>query len=505
MLTGVDAPQEYLERAAGLGLPALALTDVDGAAGMVEFLQAATRLKAGGTEVRPIVGAELSEASGEAGRLVALVQDEAGYRNLCRLISARQLGAAPGTTSEEGAPEEDFDLALAAAEHQEGLVFLADHPHLLVGLHGRVAPERVLAAISPASIQAARRRGGLRDPRALAQNEGRTSSRNTHLDPKPRRARRAPDLEDETRDDEFAERKTPPPARAVSALELIEAARAVGVATLAVPDVYYATPAGEEDHRLRVAIKHNALLEDLPESWLAPRPAHLLPAAEVRALYTDLPDVRGPVCGPGQTRDMVERTLEVADTCRYTPPLGGVLFPEIELEEGETPYSQLCELAFLGAARRFKPLRPEVVRRLDYELTTIHERGFAPYFLLVNQIADFARERGIPSVGRGSAADSLVAYCLGLTDADPFRYRLPFERFLNPARDDRPDIDLDFCWRRRDEVLEHVFELFGPERTAMISTLNRFGLRSAFREAALAHGIPPAEVDRWSGRLPHYA
>jgi DNA polymerase III alpha subunit len=202
---------------------------------------------------------------------------------------------------------------------------------------------------------------------------------------------------------------------------------------------------------------------------------------------------------------MVERTLEVADTCRYTPPLGGVLFPEIELEEGETPYSQLCELAFLGAARRFKPLRPEVVRRLDYELTTIHERGFAPYFLLVNQIADFARERGIPSVGRGSAADSLVAYCLGLTDADPFRYRLPFERFLNPARDDRPDIDLDFCWRRRDEVLEHVFELFGPERTAMISTLNRFGLRSAFREAALAHGIPPAEVDRWSGRLPHYA
>jgi len=95
-----------------------------------------------------------------------------------------------------------------------------------------------------------------------------------------------------------------------------------------------------------------------------------------------------------------------------------------------------------------------------------------------------------------------VAYCLDLTDADPLRYRLPFERFLNPARKDRPDIDLDFCWRRRDEVIEHVWEAFGAERTAMIATWNRFGLRSAFREAALAEGLPPVEVSRWSKRLP---
>src|SRR5262249_56165834 len=99
--------------------------------------------------------------------------------------------------------------------------------------------------------------------------------------------------------------------------------------------------------------------------------------------------------------------------------------------------------------------------------------GCSPYFLPVKQIADFARSRGIPHVGRGSAADSLVAYCLELTDADPLRYDLTFERFLNPARCDRPDIDLDFCWRRRDEVLEHVYSLFGAERPTMIATINR--------------------------------
>ncbi len=120
----------------------------------------------------------------------------------------------------------------------------------------------------------------------------------------------------------------------------------------------------------------------------------------------------------------------------------------------------------------------------------------------MKRIADFAREKRIPCVDRGSAADSLVAYCLRLTDADPLRYRLTFERFLNPARSDRPDIDLDFCWRRRDEVLEHVYGLFGAERTAMIATINRCGMRAAFREAALVLGVPPAEANRWSRRLP---
>ena len=316
----------------------------------------------------------------------------------------------------------------------------------------------------------------------------------------------APRHEHERDEERLEAPKTPPPARAVPATELLEAARVCSFGALAVPDVYYAGPMGELDHRVRVAIKHNALLDDLPEEWLAEAGSHLLTGREMCALYADLDDLPGPwgSSAPPDVPAIVARTVEVAARCEYTPPLDRVLFPSIDLGEGESAYSKLCELAFDGAQQRYRPLRPEVVRRLDYELSTIDRLGFAPYFLLVHQIGEYAREQGIPCVGRGSAADSLVAYCLKLTDADPFRYQLIFERFLNPTRSDRPDIDLDFCWRRRDEVTEHVYELFGAHRTAMISTLNCFGLRAAFRETALAHGFPPAEVGRWSKVLPHH-
>lgn len=491
LLAGVDRPAELVERAAGLGIGALALADVDSLAGLVDFLGAARE-----RGVRPIVAAEVSDPRAE-GRLVALVRDEQGYRNLCKLVSARRLGRDPGKHGARlGSPEEDFDLARSAAEHQEGLIFLADHPRLLVELMGRVAPEQVLAAIAPA---------GLRKPWHAARALQAGEARNTHLAP-PRASPRPP-IERETREEEeLAAGKTPPPARAAPALEMIEAARATGCATLAVPDVYYATPSGAAHHRVRIAILHNALLAELPSEWLAEAPAHLCTPAEVCALYASLPDVPGPwkLAAPPGVPPMVARTLAVAEACSYAPPLDRVLLPEVELEAGETPYSKLCALAFAGASRRYRPLRPEVLRRLDHELSTIDRLGFSAYFLLVERIAEHARANGIPCVGRGSAADSLVAYCLGLTDADPFRYQLIFERFLNPSRKDRPDIDLDFCWRRRDRVIEHVYELFGAERTAMISTLNCFGLRAAFRETALVEGIPPAEVNRWSRLLPHF-
>jgi len=491
LLTGVDAPEALVERAQGLGLSALALADVDSLAGLVDFLRAAE----GEERPRAIVAAEISDPGGEPGRVIALVKTEEGYRNLCKFVSARQLGRDPGEGIEGEYGPEDFDLVDCAVRYQKGLIYLVDHPRLLLDLFGHVSETQLLAAVSPAALS----KGTLRDPRVA-----RGESRNTHLAPE---ARRTASLDEgEESENPLDAPKTPPPARAVPALALVEAARAVGVATIAVPDVYWAFPAGAEDHRVRVAIKHNALLADLPEEWLAEAPAHLPTFTEMCALYRDLPDVPGPwkVAQETDVPGAVQRTLAVAEECRYTPALGEIYFPDVDVPEGETAYSKLCELAFDGARARYRPLRPEVLRRLDYELTTIQQLGFAPYFLLVERIWRFADEAGIPCVGRGSAADSLVAFALGLTDADPLRYGLPFERFLNPTRRDRPDIDLDFCWRRRDEVLDHVFELFGHECTAMISTLNRFGLRSAFREAALVHGIPPAEVNRWSSRLPHF-
>ncbi|MBK7874163.1 MAG: DNA polymerase III subunit alpha [Planctomycetes bacterium] len=607
MLTGVDSPAALVARARELGFEALALCDVDTIAGVVEFLNAVRAANEDGARAAPlraIVGAELSDPSGTPGRVVALVENETGWRNLCKLVSARHLGDDPGRPGARLDGPGHFRLADQVVRHREGLIFLVDHPRLLVQLTGRVDARSLFAAIAPAALArktarvsaplprnaalearstrtiAAPNRGdendglGTRGPDAresdarraadaadaadaardddarcaaaeAAQREN-AAPRGTSAPPgaspaephypssrrdehgelvalAPRRAPRdAEEPDDALRaeraasarfgiqaerasDDELDPPKTPPPARAVPVEELLLAARAAGVATLAVPDVYCARAEGLADHRVRVAIKHNALVHDLPDAWIAETPAHLLASDEMAALYAGLRDVPGPFERAGDgVIGALERTLAVAERCTFTPRLGGILFPKIELARGATAYSELAGFAFDGARARYEPLKPEVVRRLDYELATIDQLGFAPYFLLVKQIADFARERGIPCVGRGSAADSLVAYCLRLTDADPLRYRLTFERFLNPSRKDRPDIDLDFCWRRRDEVLTHVYELFGLERTAMISTLNRCGVRAAFREAALALGLPPAEVNGWSRRLPYY-
>ncbi len=474
LLTGVDPPGALLERAAELELAALALTDVDTLGGTVDFLRAAEKLPS----VRPILGAEISDPSGRPGRVIALAADAQGYRNLCKLVSARQLGDDPGEKDVELRPER-FDLVAAAERFQAGLYLLVDHPRLAFALAGRVPARRLLVAVSPAALA--------RRPRSL-------------------RAQRRRPLDDGERVPMLPAPKVPPPARAVSAQELAECARLLKLATLAVPDVHCARVEGYEAHRVRTAIKHNALRCALAPEWLAEEPAHLLAPAELETLYASLPECRGPFrarrSGQRAANGMLARTLALAEACRYVPPLGGVVFPSIELDGHETPYSRLCALAFDGARKRYLPLRPEIVRRLDHELAAIEGLGFAPYFLLVKKIADFARAQDIPSVGRGSAADSLVAYCLELTDADPLRYRLPFERFLNPARKDRPDIDLDFCWRRRDEVLAQVGAAFGVERTAMIATLSTFGLRAAFREVALAEGLPPVEVNRWSRRLP---
>lgn len=490
MLTGVDSPAALVERAGALGLPGLALADVDTLAGLVDFLLAARRFRERtGRPFRAVVAAEISDPSGEPGRVVALVESAQGYRNLCKLVSARALGADPGVPGAELAGPESFRLVENVARHQEGLVFLVDHPRLLVELHDRVDARSLFAAISPAALRtrSAERAAVFGQPRNahLAQA---SSARRAFPDRATRRST-SEDEEEPVPEADLEFPKVPPPQAPVSAFDLLAAARATGVPALAVPDVHFASPGGRTDHRLRVAIKHNALLEDLPEAWTARAPAHLLAPAEIEALYADF---------PGATA----RTLEIGARCDFEPELGGILFPTIEVESGETPASKLRAMAQNGALARFRPLRPEVLHRLDYELATIERLGFAPYFLLVEKIAAYARENEIPCVGRGSAADSLVAYCLRLTDADPLRYRLTFERFLNPARRDRPDIDLDFCWRRRDRVLDHVYGLFGAERTAMIATINRCGMRAAFRESALVLGIPPAIVNRWSKKLP---
>ena len=245
-------------------------------------------------------------------------------------------------------------------------------------------------------------------------------------------------------------------------------------------------------HRALRAIATLTTVADVPRRELAHPKAHLKGPEEMAALFRPYPEA-------------ALNTIRIAADCHLELPLGRPIFPKARLPEGETPYSHLAKLAFAGLKRRYRPLRPEAVQRLEAELAVIDRLGFSDYFLIMHEIAAWTRGRGIPCVARGSAAGSLVTYCLGLSGVDPLRYGLLFERFLNLERADCPDIDLDVCWRSREEVIRHVYETHGAARVAMISTHQTFQARSAFREVAKAHGLPPGEVDNLSRRLPYFS
>lgn len=201
----------------------------------------------------------------------------------------------------------------------------------------------------------------------------------------------------------------------------------------------------------------------------------------------------------------IANTLFIAEQCNVELPTNKPLFPAIKLRPNETPYSRLWKLCFAGATRRYRPLTEAVLSRLKHELEIIEALGFCTYFLVVYDIVHFAHSRDIPIMARGSAANSLVAHVLGITQVDPLENDLLFERFLNPSRAEfeLPDVDLDLCWRRRDEVLHYVYERYGRDHVAIVGTHITFRLRSAWREMAKTLGIHPQRISRVAGRLPH--
>ena len=194
-------------------------------------------------------------------------------------------------------------------------------------------------------------------------------------------------------------------------------------------------------------------------------------------------------------------TQEIADRCNLQLALGKLILPECSVPDGESAFSYLWKLSFDGARKRYTPLRPEVLSRLTHELEVIEHWKLAPYFLLVHDIVQEARRRGIPAVARGSAASSMVTYCLGISRVCPLHWGLHFERFLNEQRGDCPDIDI--CGARRDELLDYVYEHWGAEHVAMIGSFITMHARLAVREVAKVFGMPPGEVDRFTKRLPH--
>lgn len=270
---------------------------------------------------------------------------------------------------------------------------------------------------------------------------------------------------------------------------LYEFARENGIQIAASHPAYFIKPDDYKLYKVLNAIRMGTTLENIKESELADPEYHLRTPAEIKQEWRALPEA-------------VWNTERIARGCKVDLELGKYKFPSYSLPPGETSFSFLWKISFRGLEERYQPITDQSVKRLQYELEVIDEMGFCDYFLIVWDLIREARSRGVHHIGRGSAANSLVAYCLGLTEVDPIKYNLYFERFLNRGRISPPDVDLDFSWKERDEIIRYVYEKYGYDRTAMISTTVTFRARSAFREVAKVFGIPESEISKYSKFIP---
>ncbi|MFQ5905641.1 MAG: DNA polymerase III subunit alpha [bacterium] len=265
------------------------------------------------------------------------------------------------------------------------------------------------------------------------------------------------------------------------AREKIRFAREAGLPLVATNDVHFIEASGYKVHRLLRAIDLNTKLCRIPAEELALESSWLRSPAQMMEALSHCPDA-------------VENALDVASRCRKTWRFGEMVFPESGIAD---PSSVLRERCYEGARKRYESLSRKVVERIEHELSVIEEKGFAQYFLVVQDMVSQAPR----TCGRGSAAASIVSYCLGITHVDPIAHNLLFERFLNPGRKDAPDIDVDFPWDERDEILEYVFRKYGKKRAAMVGNHNSFRARAAIREVAKVYGLSESEIKTITGRL----
>jgi DNA-directed DNA polymerase III PolC len=268
------------------------------------------------------------------------------------------------------------------------------------------------------------------------------------------------------------------PGRSVThEITVLESARAMGLPLVASLDVRFATPADARALEVLTAIHGTTALDRIEP---VPRENYLR-----HADFSDIDD----------------RSDEVAADAAWDFLPAPVVFPSWE-GAGAHAAARLRGLCEAGLERRYQPVPREARDRLERELSVITKLGFSEYFLVVHEIVRAAREKGAPLAGRGSGASSLAAYVLGITNVCPLRYKLQFERFLHEGRADYPDLDLDFCWRTRDSIIDYAFERFGRDRVAMVSSHVTFQMRGAFREAARVHGLSDEQIARVRRAVP---
>ena len=444
-LDGASLPEALIERAASLGYRALALLDRDGVYGAPRFHLAAK--KAG---IKAIIGAELtirttghgSRPADSVFRLPVLIESQAGYKNLCRLLTMMKLRAHdPGRWGGKG----------------EGALTLDEfdgHTTGLIALGGRAMLDGARFGV-----------GGLID--RLVGVFGRD---NTYLE-----------LQRHLLRDEEADNHA-----------LRDLAAAYHVPLVATNGVRFAEPADRPLYDVLTCIRHKTTLAQAGRRLTCNAERYLKTPAQVAALFADIPDA-------------VAASSALADRLSYTMADLGYRFPEYPVPQGETMASFLRKITQAGARERYRPIEPRHSRQLERELDLIEKLDLAGYFLIVWDIVNFCRQEGILVQGRGSAANSAVCYSLGITAVDPIGMDLLFERFLSEQRGEWPDIDLDLpSGDRRERVIQHIYRKYGKWGAAMTANVITYRGRSAAREVGKALSIEPDLIDRLAKVMNHF-
>ena len=428
-------------------MPAVAITDTANLFGALEFSQACAA-----KGIQPIIGCQIALARPDNPRLppepmVLLAQDAVGLANLQRLSSLGFLDTDPGLK-----PQLPFDTIAA---HSAGLILLtggATGPLArLLGEGQRPEAERLLARFAdafPDRVAMELHRHNLDSERALEPG-------------------------------------------------LIALADAAAIPLVATNDCYFTAPSMYEAHDALLAIADGRQLSEAdrrrvtPEHWFKPAP-------DMRMLFADLPEA-------------CDNTLAIARRCAVMMETRKPLLPvSPKVHAGSTEAETVCAMAIEGLDRRLDAMAADAAtrtryrERLDYELSVIVNMGFAGYFLIVADFIQWAKAQGIPvGPGRGSGAGSVAAWALTITDLDPIRFDLLFERFLNPERVSMPDFDIDFCQEGRDAVIDYVRKEYGGDRVAQIITFGKLQARAAVRDVGRVLGLPFGQVNRVAELIPN--
>src|SRR5213595_338806 len=446
LLDGAVRMRDLMKEAVKMKMPAVAITDHGNLFGAIDFYQCA---KAAG--IRPIIGCEAyitsgshkEKPSGETTyHFTLLAENESGYRNLVKLISAADLDGFYYR------PRVDKDL-------------LAAHADGLIGLSGCLASE-INSALQTDNVEKAQN--------LTAEYRDIFGPRNFFI---------------ELHDHGMTEQKQ-------CNAHLPKFAREFGLGLVAANDVHFLRRSDHRAHDVLLCINTATKIEDEQRMRYEPE-LYFKSPAEMRQIFRDFPEA-------------ITNTLEIADRCNLEIEFGKSKYPEYPVPPGKTRECYLRELCYKGLHERYGERAAndqELITRLDYEVDVLEKTGFVSYLLIVWDFIHFAKQRGIPvGPGRGSAAGSLVAYVLGITDIDPLQFGLIFERFLNPERVSPPDIDVDFCKDRRGEVLEYVRQKYGERRVSQIVTFNKMNAKSAVRDVGRVIGLSYGEADRLARMIP---